>query len=531
MAEIFTNIRTALNRMSGRQKLQLGLALLATVGIIWGISNYATRIRYGVLFSNLAPADSGTVVDALKKQQVPYRLSAGGTIIEVPVERVDELRMEMAGENLPPGGGVGFEIFDKPAFGMSDFIQNINYRRALEKELARTIETLDNVDKARVHVALPSEAVFADEQKEATASVVLRLRSAGGLTSNQVQAIANLVSSGVEGLQPQHVSIIDGAGKLLSVMNEDDDSALSAGQMDAKKALEHNLEKTLVGILEPVVGKGRVRARASVDLNMKRIQRVMEEYDPDAVLRSEVKTKSEQTGGAPGGAPGTASNLPGGSAPASAGNSSKNKTQSTTSNFEISKTVSTINEPVGAILRQSVAVVVDNAPSEADGASGGSAGGEGGTGTPRTPEEMKKITDLVRAAVGIDDDRGDTLIVENVPFDDSLIDLPEESSGFPWAFILQIVRYSMLPMAVLLLALLVIRPAIAALRPAGPALEGEEFANGPPTIAEMQAKLAGLGRGDGHGNVLRQKLIEAATQDPQAAAAIMKNWLEVKRGA
>lgn len=525
MADFVENLRGVMTRLTPRQKVQIGIALVATIGIVWGISLYATRVRYGVLFSNLRGEDAGPVVTALKSKRVPYRLSGGGSTIEVPVEKVDELRMELAAEGMPRGGGVGFEIFDKPSFGLSDFVQNVNFRRALERELARTIQNLDSVDSARVHLALPPEAVFADEKKEPSASVVVRLKSGRSLSSNQVRAIGHLVASGVEGMDPARVSVIDGNGRMLSGEEGDGTEGLSATQLDAKRVIESGIETTLASILEPVVGPGRVRARATVELNLSRVSKVEETYDPDgAVVRSEQKSKSRQSGSAGGGAPGTASNLPGGTPVAAAGAGGSSESQTSTTNFEINKTVATIKEPVGTLAKQSIAVVVDNAVTETTGADGKT---ERKT-APRSDEEMKKITELARGAVGIDEERGDVLIVQNVPFDGSAVaaDKVAEKGDRLW-FWLMLARYAALPIAVLLVIFLLIRPGIAALRSAKQPAQGSGL---PPTIAELQASLASGALPPGPGGALRQKLIEAAGSDPEAAALVVRGWLAGRRG-
>ncbi len=525
---MFGKVRSALARLTPRQKTQLLVAIVATGLLVWLLSVYATRVRYGVLFSNLRTDDASPVIAALKERKVPYRLTGGGAVVEVPVERVDELRLELAGDGLPRGGGVGFEIFDKPSFGLSDFVQNVNYRRALERELSRTIQGLESVESARVHLALPPEAVFADERRQPSASVVVKLRAGRSLSQNQVRAIGHLVASGVEGLDATRVSVIDGNGRMLSDgSGEDGGESLTASQLDAKRSIEAGIETTLVSILEPVVGSGRVRARATVELNLARVQKVEETYDPDtAVVRSEQKTKSRRSNSGSGGVPGTASNLPGGSPVAAAGSSGAEESQSTTTNFEMSKTVSTIAEPSGTLTRQSVAVVVDNAITEAPGADGKAERKS----TPRADEEMKKITDLVRAAAGIDENRGDVLIVQNVAFEPTATSAAEIEAqrGDRWRLWLMIARYAALPIAVLLVLLFLVRPGLSAIRslksqPGGP--------GSPPTVAELQASLSAgaLPVGGGPGDGLRRKLIEAAGSDPEAAALVVRGWITGKR--
>ncbi|HEU4402298.1 MAG TPA: flagellar basal-body MS-ring/collar protein FliF [Candidatus Polarisedimenticolia bacterium] len=519
MAGLFDSLKNAAERLSTGQKIRLLLAAAATMGVVYGISEYATRVRYAVLFTGMAREDAAPILTALKEKRVPYRLGEAGATIEVPVERVDEMRMELAGEGLPRGGGIGFEIFDKPSFGLSDFVQNVNYRRALERELGRTIQSIDAVESARVHLALPHESVFAGERKDPSASVVLRLKGNRVPSAGNVRAITHLVASGVEGLDPSRVSVVDSNGRMLSEGSPDGDD-VSEASGEAERTLEGHLESTLVSILEPLVGVGKARARARVELNMTRVQRVQETYDPDgAVVRSEQKSKSKSAAGGAGGVPGTTSNLPGQSPVSAAGAAGGEDSQSSTTNFEINKTVATITEPVGGLKRQSVAVVVDNAA----GAPGPDGKPEKGT-APRSEEEMRKITELVRAAAGIDEARGDILIVQNIPFGESAPPVAPEPED-RWLLWIQIARYAALPIAVLLLVLLVIRPGIAALRGLQGAGAGGA-AGGPPTVGEMQAKLArGMAAGDGATAGLRRKLIEAAGQEPQAAAIVLRGWL------
>lgn len=515
--------------MTAGQRVRIGVALVATLALLWVFTLYANRIRYGVLFTNLSQDDAGRVVAELKDRNVEYRLAANGSIVEVPFERIDDLRMELAADGLTPGGGVGFEIFDKPSFGLSSFVQNVNFQRALERELARTIQSLDAVNQARVHLALPPESVFAEDRAEPSASVVVRLRPGRTMPKDAVRAIANLVASGVEGMRPAAVSVIDGEGRMLSG-GDDEASALTATQYEAKREHEQQIEQRLLALLEPIVGRGKVRARANVDLNFQRVDRVQEAYDPNvALVRSEQKSKTTSggagaagaAGAAPGGVPGAASNLPGGAAGGPPTGPGATQSQSTVTNFELNKTVSTISEPVGNVQRQTVAVVVDHAAVEST-ATGGAA--ERAT-RPRSAEEMRKIEELVRAAIGFDERRRDSLIVQNVPFENPL---PLEEDGGGAASLLTllptILRYGSLPLAVLLLALFVIRPAIAAIRGVGAAAAPVE--GGPPTVAQLEARLAGEAGalGDGGSN-LRARLLEAIREDPQTAALVVRRWM------
>ncbi len=527
MAESFENLKAILDRLTPGQKFRILFALIATVGLIWGVSAYATRVRYEVLFDGVDPEESALIVEELKSRNVAYQVSAGGRVIEVPGSRIDELRMELAGEGLPRGGGVGFEIFDKPAFGLSDFVQNVNYRRALERELARSVQSLESVESARVHLALPPKSLFAGEEREPSASVVVKLSKRSGLSGDRVRAITHLVASGVEELDSSRVSVVDSEGRMLTDGDEDG-TTLNASQLEAKHAIEARIENTLVAILEPIVGAGNVRARATVELETASIERIEERYDPDgAVVRSEQKNKMKANGGSGGGVPGTASNVPGGS-PTGVRSGTTQDSQQSVTNFEINKTISTIDEPRGTLLRRSVAVVVDNVTRKASDSGDPAADDEAAetTSVPRTPEEMRKITALVRAAVGIDESRGDVLIVENFPFDDELDDSPADfEQGTDWVTLIGFfLRYLTVPLAVALIALFIVRPGIAALR----SLRTHDAGGtGPVTVGELQARLGGVAALDsGGGSKLRQKLIEAAGEDPAAAALVVRGWLD-----
>ena len=520
MPEALRNISSAWTALPTRQRVRIVVAVLATVGVIWGVAEYSTRVRYGVLFTRLETEDAAQVVTALKERGVPYRLLRGGRSVEVPAGRVDELRMELAGEGLPRGGGIGFEIFDRPAFGLSDFVQNVNYRRALEREVARSIQSLGSIESARVHLALPAESVFADEKKEASASVVVRLAGGSPLSADRVRAITHLTAGGVEGLESSRVSVIDDKGRMLTESGADASDSLSTTQLELKAAMEQRIEAVLISILEPLVGPGKARARATVQLEMASVERIEETFDPDgAVVRSEQKNKSKSRGGGPGGVPGTGSNLPGGNARNTEAGAMEESQESTT-NFEINKSVATIAKPRGGLLRQSVAVVIDHATPPQEGADEAAVAT-----TPRTDEEMKQLTDLVRAAVGIDEERGDFLTVENVPFTQSLLE-NDTAQGLDWvSLVVQLLRYGMLPLVVLLIVLLAIRPGIKALRSLPTA--GQAAIAGPPTVAELQDRLGQDGGGATDGRAgLRRKLIEAASENPDAAALVLRGWLD-----
>jgi flagellar M-ring protein FliF len=301
----------------------------------------------------------------------------------------------------------------------------------------------------------------------------------------------------------------------------------SGTHAEAERAIESHLESTLVAILEPVVGSGKVRARARVELNLTRVQRVQETYDPDgAVVRSEQKSKAHNTQAGSGGVPGTTSNLPGQNPVPAAGTAGGDESQTSTTNFEINKTVATITEPVGGLKRQSVAVLVDNVVVEKPGGNGTTEK----TSTPRTEDEMRKITDLVHAAVGINDARGDTLIVENIPFEGApaaATEALQADRADRWMLWVRIARYAALPIAVLLVIFFLVRPGLRAIRELRPVGALPAASGATPTVAELQARLA-LDNvpGQALAGEMRRRLIEAAKDDPEAAALVVRGWIE-----
>lgn len=508
------SLRAFWDRLGTGQKVRLAVVGLAAVGILWAVALVAGRVRYEVLYSNLEPEDAGAVVAKLQETKVDYRLDAGGSAISVPADRVAGIRLSLASEGIPRGGGIGFEIFDRSSFDVSDFVQNVNYQRALERELGRTIEALDAVSKARVHLVLPERALFADEGREAKGSVVVKLYRGRELRSDETLSIAHLVSSAVRGLSPDHVSVVDTDGRMLRD-GQGDDSAqtLTARQIEVKSGLEREMQSRLVALLTPIVGDGRVRARVNATLDFQRVERVEERYDPDgAVVRSEQKGKQLRRNGTGGGAPGTASNLPTGAPVAGAPGEETDESADSTVNYEIPKTVATITEPVGDVKWLSVAVVVDNAARPA-----GAAAGEAGKSVPRSDEEMKKLTELTRAAVGFDEKRGDVLTVANMPFDVGPLEDEKKALGSAERreFWIGIAKWPSMVVGALLAFLLIVRPMLRWLR---------EFSAAAPSPAAAPELLDSAP--DTPAFALRRRLVEISAREPEGAAHVVRAWLK-----
>jgi len=399
MAKTFTNFRDNIDKISKSltrtQKIIIvSVAVLAIAGII-ALVMFASKPEYSVLFSDLDPADASKIVEKLKERNINYELSGNGGTIMVPKDKVYELRLQLAGEGLPLSGVVGYEIFDKTNFGISDFQQKVNYKRALEGELVRTITRLESVEAAQVRIVIPEKALFKEDQKKTTASVVIKLRSGKSLSNENVLAITNLVASSVEGLDPGNVTIIDSKGHLLSSTEPRDALAsLTATQYDMKRKLDMYLSDKAQSMLDHVLGTGKSIVRVDAELDFNQMEKTSKTYDPNTVIRSqETNNQSEPV----------YDSVP----PATKG--------TTLTNYEVGETVEHIIGAVGKIKRLSVAVLVDGTYQDTE--KDNQIIREF---IPRTQEEIIKITSVVKNAVGFDETRKDQLSVENLIFDTNM---------------------------------------------------------------------------------------------------------------
>lgn len=451
-------------RLKMGQRVAVVLAALGTLGLTGALIYYGTQPNYGVLFADLKPADAQAIVEKLKAANVPYQISNSGTTINVPFERISELRLQMAGAGVLSGGHVGFDIFDRNNFGATDFAQQVNYQRAIEGELARTLEGMDEVESARVHVTRPRESLFADKAERAKASIVVRMRQGRELSRERTEAVVSLISSAVEGLDPADVSLMDTRGRLLSSPshgNGVNDAGAFASHLEARRKLESETAGRIVSLLEPVTGVGHVRADVAADLDFSQVEQTEEKYNPQsAVIRSQQTAQETRGGGqVQGGVSGTRANDPSTPQPAPTpvpSNASGDQRTTATTNYEIDKTVKhTLTGGGGRINRLSVSVVVDY--KAANGASAA-----------RSPEELKKMQDLVSAAVGINSQRGDQIVVQTIPFDQPTVEVSTPTWMERYRDLINTaVKYGALTLAALLIILFVVRPAKRALRLAG----------------------------------------------------------------
>jgi len=486
----------------------------------------ANKTDYRPLFANLTTEDAGEIVKKLKDQKIPYKLSADGKAVLVPSEKVYELRLTLASEGLPQGGGVGYEIFDRKNFGMTEFVQKLNYQRALQGELSRTISQLSGVEQARVHLAIPEKSLFKDAEKPATASIVLRIKGNRTLRDTDVQGIVHLVAASVEGLDPEHVTVLDGKGKILSRSGSMDATSKMTGAMqETQRTFEKSTEDRLQTLLDKVVGTGKSVARVSATFNFKQVEKFEERYDPEAAaVRSEQRSEEKNSSSALTGLPGVQTNLGKTQGAQQQGGAAGGSKSDETLNYEVSRSTARTIEPVGALSKVSVAILVDgkyDAPA---------VGKDGKAGkpkyAPRTPDELAKIEALVKSAVGFSAERGDQVTVANIPFqetDEAGTSIREEWWNTP--FFLSLLKSVLIAIGFFALLFMVIRPLMKSLRSSMPQtiFEPEERPEEEvKKLIEAQREQLRLQAGN------QMELIEKIKTDSYQASQIIKNWIDKK---
>ena len=390
-----------LSFLSPQQKrlIFIGLPLLGSIAYVAFF--IFDRMNYGPLYTNISPQDGAAIVKELEAEKIPYGISSGGSVIEVPRGLIYQTRIKLAGKNVPAGGAVGFEIFEKTPFGISEFTQQVNYLRALQGELSRSINSIAAIQSSRVHLAIPSRSNFLGPEEKPSASVVVDLRPGFHLSPDQVQGIINLVASSVPKLSAEKVTVIDSSGRPLKEIIPVAATTEAERLNQFKIKYEQELERRIETMLDPVLGPGKVVVRSNALVNLQETQMMKEEFDPDnRVVRSQRRTVDD-SGVKPGGAPGVQSNIPGGEATKTADSSSKRSSETVT--YEVGRTTSRISEPRGQVQKISVAVLVDGKYEKDKYIS-------------RTAEEMEVIKGMVKRAVGFDAERGDEIEVANVPF-------------------------------------------------------------------------------------------------------------------
>lgn len=510
---------------SGKRMLVGGVVLLSLLAFAVLIM-VANRTDYRPLFTNLATEDAGEIVKKLKEGKIPYQITPDGKGVMVPSDKVYELRLSLASEGLPQGGGVGFEIFDRKNFGMTEFVQKLNYQRALQGELARTISQISGVEQARVHLVMPEKTLFKEAEKPATASIVLRMKGSKALRDAEVQGIVHLVSSSIEGMNAENVTVLDSRGKILSKGGGgavDAAAKMTSTMQETQRGYERNLEERLQTLLDRVVGGGKTVARVTANFDFKQVERVEEKFDPESIaVRSEQRSE-EKAGGSStaSGVPGVQTNL-GRTAPGAAGVNSGGSKNDETLNYEVSRSTSRTIEPVGTLSKVSVAILIDGkyeAPANAKEGQAAKA-----KYLPRSPEELQKIEALVKGAIGFNAERGDQLSIQNIPFQD-----PGDAAGAAdapkwWSnpFFLSLFKNLLIGLGFVALLMFVVKPMINSMRVVRPPrmdiMEGMNMEEQEKLSASERAQLAAQ-------MAEQQELMEKAKTNPYQVAQILQNWL------
>jgi len=468
--------------MPASAKMKLGVGVAGLAAVIVAICLWSSQGDYRVLFANLPDKEGGAVVAQLSTMQVPYKFAEGGTAILVPADKVNEVRLKLASAGLPKSSVIGFELMDNAKFGQTQTQERVNLQRALEGELTRTISSIDAVESARVHLALPNQNGFFREQQKPSASVVLMLRGGRSLDRSQLAGIVHLVASSVPELQTKDVSVLDQTGALLTENGDRANSqGLDATQLQYRNQMEAGYTKRIQELLEPVVGRENLRASVTADIDFSQSEATSEQFKPngnpaDATVRSQQSSDAGgSAGNVPSGVPGASSNQPpvpatapinGASAPlqaAQGGTVGANGHRETVTNYEVDRTVRVTRNATGLVRHLNAAVVVNQkVNTDAKGKT---------TSTPLSQDEMDKLTALVQEAIGYDQTRGDSVKVINAPFKAEAALKAEDLPLWKQQWLLDLLRAGGVPAGLTLVALAVlfglVRPAVmAALAPA-----------------------------------------------------------------
>jgi flagellar M-ring protein FliF len=545
---------SSLGKVRGNPRAPLIVAVAVLVAVVAGLILWSRAPDYKVLYSNLSDRDGGAIITALQAANVPYKLSEGGGAILVPAEQVGEMRLRLAQQGLPKSGSVGFELMDNQKFGISQFAEQVNYQRALEGELEQTIQSIQSVKSARVHLAIPKPSVFVREREAPTASVLVNMYPGRVLDEGQVAAITHMVASAVPDLPVRNVTVVDQDGNLLTQSAAS--AGLDASQLKYVRQVEHDTQARIDAILAPLFGAGNARSQVSADLDFSKLEQTSENYGPNgnpqqAAIRSQqqsIATDSQQASA--GGVPGALSNTPPqpASAPITAPSGANGAPASTpvsdhrdtTTNYELDKTVRHFSQAPGSIKRLSVAVVV-NYQQKVD---------DKGHATlqPLDAQKLAQVEQLVKDSMGYDAKRGDSVNVVNAAFQQEV----DPGANLPWwrqpdmlALAKQLATWLGIGAVALFLYFVMVKPALRRAFPtpapaATPALasEGEPLLlDGLPGLE----KLEGAGDAESDAGLLAlenekhkfERNLEfarsIARQDPKIVATVVKNWVNDER--
>ncbi len=469
------NMLTLVKEWPVSRKVALAAVTVISMALFAVLIIQARTADYQLLYANLSEKDAAPVVSWLKGQKIGYQLKNNGKNIWIPADQLYETRLELASSGLPSGGGVGFEIFDKQSFALTDFVQKVNYTRALQGELARTITSLAPVEATRVHLAIPEKRLFKNQQKNTKASIVVTLAKGRTLDKSQVQGIIHLVSGSVEGLFSEGVTVIDSNGKVLEgLAKENDEQQVSVDMLVFQQNLERRMEHRAQDLLDKTMGSGQAMVRVTASLDFAKTEKTEELFDSDEpVIRSEQVQTESNGGSSTGGIPGVQSNLQGNTG-GTAGSSPSSSKSSRTTNYEISKTISKTVNPVGTIKNISVSVLLADRiiPAKDEKSKP--------TSETRNQKELQSVETMVARALGLNTERGDKINVTSMPFIEQAED-PALAGKMPKNLLyeyLPLVKIGLFSIGALLFYFLLVRPIIKTMK--------TEVTNHNKTVTELE---------------------------------------------
>ncbi len=536
MAEQKNNALNQLNQLNLQQIVGMMVAIAALFAMIAGAWIWGNTPDYRVLYSNLSDRDGGDIIESLQQMNIQYKFADGGGALLVPSSQVHEARLKLASQGLPKGGNVGFELMENQRFGITQFAEQVNYQRALEGELARSVQSIGAVAAARVHLAIPKPSVFVKEQQQPSASVVLSLQGGRLLDSAQVSAIIHLISSSVSGMSAKNVAVVDQNGTLLSASHDRaGNNGLDANQLKYVHQVEQSYIDRIEALLSPMLGANNIRAQVSADIDFSRIEQTSEIYKPnqnaaESVVRSQQTSEAMSGSGlGAGGIPGALTNQP--PAPASAPivasadkagtNASDNANLSdlqkkSVVNYEVDRTIRHTILPVGSIKRLSVAVVVNGSRKITN--------AKGKTSTqPLTDAEKEQINNLVRDVMGFDQNRGDSLNVQVAAFTENnqiIEEVPLWKQASMIELAKDLLKYGLIAAAMLFVVFRVIKPAFATLHNMQSNTGGFKASTEGEAAAE-EAYTPSTPSYDQNLQTARQ----IAKQEPKIVASVIKEWV------
>ena len=527
MIEQLKNIYASLNLAKKITLFSLIASVIVGLIMIMVISG---KPDYQVLFSGLSAEDSGTIIAQLKAKKIPFEISSNGAAILVAKDKVYQTRMELASQGLPKGGGIGFEIFDNAKLGMTEFVQNVNYQRALQGELSRTINQIEEIESSRIHIVTPPKSLFVEEEEPARASVVIKFKPGRTLNPDQIQGVIHLISASVSGLKPENVTIVDNLGNQIGVQKEKSDfEKARTEQLAYQEQVERTLENRVKTMLENALGPDKAIVRLSSTMDFRKQEKTEERFYPDnQVVRSEQTAKESSVKpqkvamGVPGSTTNMTDKLQQQGTDSAAANVTEIQKQNQTVNYEIGKVTSRTIEPIGRFTSVSVAVLVD-------GSYKNSKGDDGKTKieyVPRTPEEIEKIKSIVMRAVNYTASRGDEVEVVNIPFENReltaahMAELSNENTNTWVTRIMQYsvyIKYVFSGVFMLLTFIFIVRPLIQWLT-TDPSKDAQLIGQLPRTVEEIEREYNALPAND--------QLSELAMADNQLLVEVLREWMK-----